>query len=331
MFDMVRHLSEYETGQRKLGYNVTEDIADRLGTQYYRAFAEREGIVFDLRAGEPHPTLNGTIATAGHFAPGAEEKARASFTVPAMAAFEKGHVVFQFDEKGYEDALAALLASFDRVKKFDFFLRDLASMQAIITDYYNESYTHSAVEPAKMAALFKMSPADFDACQAASRAVPAAQQAERGYNFSGFCFYWLAKRAGETLRDSLADETQVERILPGLQRMSLYFELFRANAYIRLICDNHPANEELVCFQRDALYKIDKTATALGYDDAAVMTLKKMALSRAPLAPPQEMADFVAACKKLPGLLEEQIEAQRTRLAGPKPGAQAQRLAAPKP
>jgi hypothetical protein len=319
MFDMVRRLSEYEASQRKLGFVVTEEIADKLGAQYYRSFAEREGIIFDLRAQEPHPTLNGMIATTGHFAPDAESTARKAFAErPDIASFERGELKLDFNDAQHEDALAALIESFKKAEKYKDFLRDLESIQAIIVDYYDKDYNHRPVEPAQMARLFKMTDEDFAACQKEARAA-THEQKERGYNFSGFCFYRLMKRAEKTLRETIQNEGQLERILPELKKQELYFELFRANAYSRLICENHPASEELADFQRDALYRVDKIATVLNYDDAEIMTLKKLASLRAPLAVPQALTDFLARAKKIPQQFEEQIEAQRARFAGPRP------------
>ena len=77
-FDAAYNLAQYETSQRALGYlaasiSSIQDI--QLAEKHVKAFAEREGLVFDSR-GLPHPTINGEIVTEGTFPKGAHDKAQ---------------------------------------------------------------------------------------------------------------------------------------------------------------------------------------------------------------------------------------------------------------
>jgi len=75
-FAAIKDLAEYEHSQSELGLIPVGADPDALGLEHYRAFAEREGIIFDTE-NYPHPTVNGEIVTAGNFTAAAIENARA--------------------------------------------------------------------------------------------------------------------------------------------------------------------------------------------------------------------------------------------------------------
>lgn len=96
-FAAVRDIASFECNQQGLGGYVSDSRVTRetLGTEHYQAFAEREGIIFDVE-GVPHPTLRGEIVTGATFTSEAKKRAR---------AFKRGDA----PSRHFETILAAIL------------------------------------------------------------------------------------------------------------------------------------------------------------------------------------------------------------------------------
>lgn len=78
-FGAVEKLAVYAATQGDMNKEACESPdAEELGYLYFRNFAEREGVAFDLE-GRPHPTSQGMIVSDGIFPPEAYDKAEDSY------------------------------------------------------------------------------------------------------------------------------------------------------------------------------------------------------------------------------------------------------------
>ncbi len=102
-FQAIAILSEYERGQLAMPAIPTND-ADDLGRKHFVAFAEREGIAFDIN-GVPHPTLDGEVISDGSFTKSALERAR------AYSRYQSA-----FFKAGSNDVLSQILSSAPRAE-----------------------------------------------------------------------------------------------------------------------------------------------------------------------------------------------------------------------
>lgn len=78
-FEVVEKLSAYEKTNKMLNKEACDKpSSEKLGYSHVRAFAEREGIAFDL-SGQPHPTKSGMIVTDAWFPENAQEKVEEAY------------------------------------------------------------------------------------------------------------------------------------------------------------------------------------------------------------------------------------------------------------
>lgn len=77
--EAVEKLAAYEETNKTLNKEACDKpSAEELGYSHVRAFAEREGIAFDL-SGQPHPTKSGMIVTDALFPANAQEKVEEAY------------------------------------------------------------------------------------------------------------------------------------------------------------------------------------------------------------------------------------------------------------
>lgn len=77
--EAVEKLAAYEETNKTLNKEACDKpSSDELGYSHVRAFAEREGIAFDL-SGQPHPTKAGIIVSDGWFPENAQEKVEEAY------------------------------------------------------------------------------------------------------------------------------------------------------------------------------------------------------------------------------------------------------------
>jgi predicted FMN-binding regulatory protein PaiB len=75
-FDAVCFLTKFEISRISMLASATGKSKEDLELEHFQAFAEREGIVFDIE-GKPHPTVHGEVQTKGKFTDEALARARA--------------------------------------------------------------------------------------------------------------------------------------------------------------------------------------------------------------------------------------------------------------
>jgi hypothetical protein len=80
-FEALKMLNHFELINTAQGNSPFGKTMEELGVDHVRAFAEREGIVFDVH-GTPHPTQQGRIVTSGDFLPGQELQAMRNYISP---------------------------------------------------------------------------------------------------------------------------------------------------------------------------------------------------------------------------------------------------------
>jgi len=309
-YDMIVHLATYEKTQPDtFQYVATEPDRATLGPYHFRAVAEQEGIVFD-HAGLPHPTLAGMIVTQGDFPPEAEAKAlKIVNEPPQIRAPGKSATKISFNQSAHLSAIDRLLEGYDTVSRFDDFIEALESLQAI-TEYYRTGFDGSSKDFSDFKRLFKMT--DDEIVKAKKGFESSADEK----NFSSFCFNMMLEKADKALKDALGKSSyQQARIL--LDKQHLYFEIFRANALMKLIYNVHPQSRELSGQYKEALDIVEKIAAKLGEGPEQINYYKGLTTLADTLELPEDMQDIVGQCRQMKQQKQQDIEKQKQRMALP--------------
>ncbi len=77
-FDALHACAEFEVSARKLGMQAIGDTKEQLRSSHYRAFADKEGIVFSRKSNLPVPVAGGQILLDGLFPDDADEISKRS-------------------------------------------------------------------------------------------------------------------------------------------------------------------------------------------------------------------------------------------------------------
>lgn len=318
-FEAVEHLAQYEISQPDFGASPVGEDAKALGNAYFRTFAEKENIAFDLD-GLPHPTLHGLLATPGRFSADTEEKLKQQAKTRAeTGAGEKpsSAVRLQFEKAAAAagNAVDRLILAYDTAEAFDRFLEDVKGL-GVLMDYYRLHFDNGQKSDLDMARLLGMSYSDLHEARAAwERNVPLPT-ANPEDNFSGYCFYWRLATAEKSLADALG-EAGTELLGRKLKEQALCFEALRANAFLRHIYSYTDDRNEMKRLHALALASMDRRAADLACDPHSLHLLKTASMSEKPMPLPENVAAFRLACETVRKNLEDSIRIRKEIMSRP--------------
>lgn len=325
-FEAVEHLARYEVSQPDFGAAPAGGDeggdAAALGSSYFRAFAEKEGIVFDLDD-LPHPSLHGLVATPGRFPADAEEKlARQARSRPEDSGEPPAAVRLVFEKAAADagNAVERLVLAYDTAEAFDKFLADVAGLRALM-NYYRSGFDNAQKNDYDMARLLGMDYGEFAEArrsweEGAAKKDAAPPPVSPDDNFSAYCFYWRLARAEKNLADALGD-AGTELLGRGLKEQALCFEALRANAFVRRLYANGEDRAEMKRLHALALAGMDRLAGETGCTDYSLHILKTASMSAEPMPLPESVAAFGKSCETLKNNLEATIRTRKEIMSNP--------------
>ena len=324
LFAMIEYLATYEISRASgmaLLDGAAENTPEALGAGYYKDLALREGIGFD-NIGMPHPTLHGRIVTPGSFPPGMEEKLRAAMQLPPAAPKEKTFLPVlktPFDEAGHRTLMDAYLESRAAAEPFGVFVRRLEGMWTTASVYYGEKYRDIGYPTDTLCEMMGVDPNDMQMTKHKKLLISALPFTKR-FQDSVACFNWLQRQCrADAKQFGPASQEFFETLL---DRLALYFEMYRGRAYKRICLSTaDPATQkDMKSRLDDALKEMIARTKTMNLTEAQIVALKTLAFCPdSEFQKPAEIEDMLTQCREMLAATMQKTNALKEKLEGPQP------------
>jgi hypothetical protein len=312
-FDMIEHLSRYESEQPELmslECNERRDQIKKMGKNYFRKLAEQQGLVFDIH-GLPCPTKNGLIITEGKFPAGTEKRTCRQFENAASAK------IGEWRGKKIDFKSPLFKKEFDTTYLLPDVYINRLNLTTVLDDhlkllktsaYYRDDFQPGGHSDAYIRSKLDITQREYAAISKIKDNAEKNSLVKDSKNLgalSSFAFFALAMRAINN-SEKLMSEAEQKDHYKVIKHQELYFELCRYRAMRRMQNDGKLKTETIT----DRIWHL---SGQLKLSDQQTRELINNAQDRkANLEPPLIIHEYLEKLERSAALQQKKSEEQKT-------------------